>query len=69
MQDFQDGKPRVLPDMDICRAEDIDLEGYAKCLVDSPLECQYALSFGHGCLCTHPNREAIIQKRESEESK
>ena len=50
---------RVLPDPGICRAEATGLAAYAHCLVESPLECRYALSFGYRFLCRHPRSTAI----------
>jgi hypothetical protein len=49
------------PDMEICRAEEMGMEQFAKCLVENPIICQYALTFGYGIFCRHPNRKAIIQ--------
>ncbi len=51
----------VLPDMDICRAKENGLRGYVDCLVIKPAQCRYALAFGQGYFCCHPNRRQIIQ--------
>ena len=56
-----DSSSPELPDMNICRAEDSHLRGYADCLVTHPFRCQYAVSFGGGFFCCHPHREEIIQ--------
>ncbi len=51
-----------IPDMDICRAKEYGLRGYADCLVEKPHIYQYALSFAHGFFYSHPSRKEIIQK-------
>jgi hypothetical protein len=53
---------RVLPDPGICRAETLGLADYAQCLVESPLECRHALSFGYRFLCRHPQWNAIAMR-------
>lgn len=40
----------------VCRARDLGLENYVDCLSDSPRDCTFSLSFGHGHLCTCPAR-------------
>jgi hypothetical protein len=50
---------RTLPDKGICRAS-ILTERFAECLVDKPAPCPYAMPFGYGYLCGHPDRETII---------
>ena len=50
---------RALPDMQICRATDL-IPDFANCLVETPSACLYALSFGNGYLCKHPERDKII---------
>lgn len=50
------------PDMAICKAENIGLRGYADCLVEPhPYTCEYAVPFGSGILCRHPQRDVIIE--------
>ncbi|MBT7069601.1 MAG: hypothetical protein HN975_01770 [Anaerolineae bacterium] len=50
-----------LPDMDICRAKANGLRGYADCWVEHYHGCEYAVPFGSGTLCRHPQRDVIIQ--------
>jgi len=47
--------------MNICRAKENGLRGYVDCLVEHPFGCQYAVSFGEGFFCGHPDRHEIIQ--------
>ena len=48
--------------MAICKAENIGLRGYADCLVEPhPYTCEYAVPFGSGILCRHPQRDVIIE--------
>ncbi len=54
-----DQTARVLPDMQICRATDL-ITDFANCLVERPYECRYAMSFGNGFFCKHPDRKTII---------
>lgn len=51
----------TLPDLNICRAKENGLRGYADCLMAHPFGCNYAVSFGGGFLCCHPHREEIIE--------
>ena len=41
---------------DVCRARDLGLENYVDCLSESPRDCEYSLSLGHGHLCRCPAR-------------
>ena len=50
---------RTLPDMHICRASTLT-ERFAECLVEKPAACPYAMPFGYGFLCGHPDRDSII---------
>ena len=56
---------RILPDARVCRAKNSGLAAYptyADCLVNDPIECRFALRFGRGHLCQHPERKAIINR-------
>ena len=61
INEFPEGRSRNLPDMNQCRVRDIGLEHYAWCLVERPMRCEYALSFGSGFLCRHPNMREIAE--------
>jgi len=52
----------VLPDPAICRARAAGFAGYADCLVESPIQCRHALSFGFGFFCRHPERDEIVKR-------
>ena len=54
-------KIRVLPDMNICRAEDMHIRDFGDCQVEKPYECAWSLSFGEGFFSRHPNRAEIIR--------
>lgn len=51
---------RSLPDPVICRAAPVT-EQLAECLVFKPYVCEYAMPFGYGFLCGHPDRHTIIE--------
>jgi hypothetical protein len=55
--------PRVLPDIRICRVESMGIDKFAKCLVERPQDCKFALAFGYEFFCQHPDREKITQNR------
>jgi hypothetical protein len=38
----------------VCKTRDFGLEQYLDCLEDEPHNCEFALSFGDGYLCTCP---------------
>lgn len=53
---------RMLPDPSICRARLAGFAGYADCLVEHPFECTYAVFFGLGFFCRHPERNEIVTR-------
>jgi hypothetical protein len=63
MENSGQGKRRGLPDMKICRAERVS-DDVADCLVEAPVECQYAFALGNGYFCRHPERGKIVQNTE-----
>jgi len=58
---------KELPDARTCRARGIGLRDYAECLVDDSQGCQYALRFGLGFLCKHPDWEDIARNSRPED--
>jgi hypothetical protein len=58
---------RALPDPARCRAKAnaAGFAGYADCLVESPIRCRHALSFGFGFFCRHPQRHEIVMRTSS----
>ncbi|MBI5301617.1 MAG: hypothetical protein HY868_05725 [Chloroflexi bacterium] len=50
---------RVLPDPQICRAAAL-ADRFAECLVEKPASCEFAMPFGYGFVCGHPERQTII---------
>ncbi len=52
---------RTLPNEKDCRAQTMGMGEFAKCLVEHPDRCRFALPFGYGFLCRHPDREEIIR--------
>jgi hypothetical protein len=63
MADAPKPKPeRTLPDAAICRGESIGSTDLVDCLVPSPVECRYALPFGNGYFCQHPDRKGIVAR-------
>ncbi len=47
---------------DLCRARDVGLESYIKCLKENPEKCVFSLSFGYSYFCTCPLRIYIAKK-------
>ncbi|MCC6232629.1 MAG: hypothetical protein IT580_08290 [Verrucomicrobiales bacterium] len=47
----------ALPDPAQCRVDRIGQSHHAACLVRHPARCQYALGFGEGHFCQHPERD------------
>ncbi|PTN36891.1 hypothetical protein [Desulfonatronum sp. SC1] len=47
---------------DLCEARDFGLDGYIKCRDDTPLDCPFALSFGHDYFCRCPLRVFLSKK-------
>jgi len=52
----------ALPSPDTCRAKAAGFSDYADCLVERPARCGYALSFGDGFFCLHPQRNEIAMR-------
>jgi hypothetical protein len=53
---------RALPDPEICRTNPIgEIGSFATCLVDFPVTCQYAMSYGKAYLCRHPNWQKFVK--------
>ena len=52
-----------LPDSENCRAKQLTSLDYelVDCLVKHPL-CNFALHFGSGLLCRHPQRKEIVER-------
>ena len=46
----------------LCKAEDIGIESFLKCLEKNPQECRFSLSFGYSYLCQCPLRAYIAKK-------
>jgi len=63
--DDSDSELKPLPDSSICRTRHIGIREFSQCLVNCPLRCPHAVSFGDKFLCFHPNRRSF-EKPESE---
>lgn len=50
--------PLELPDLASCRGDHI-ADGLVACLVKTAANCPYALRFGYGYFCQHPQRLKI----------
>ena len=50
-------------DISKCKAQDMLIELFCKCLVENPYlhQCEYYISYGGGFFCKHPNRAEIIR--------
>jgi len=60
-KEYLNDKLKDIPDISKCRAKDIGMYHFAKCLVNNPIDCVYAFPFGNGFFCQHPKREEIIK--------
>jgi len=53
---------RALPDPAICQTCPIgEINSFATCLVEFPITCKYAMSYGKAYLCRHPNWVKFVQ--------
>jgi hypothetical protein len=53
---------RNLPDVSVCRAEPAGFADYVDCRVEHAFQCRYALRFGHGFFCQHPQRNEMARR-------
>jgi hypothetical protein len=51
--------PKSLPDPAVCRAQRV-LPTLVECLVLKGYLCPYAIPFGSGLFCEHPERDRIV---------
>ncbi|MEE8553065.1 MAG: hypothetical protein V3S72_07170, partial [Desulfobacterales bacterium] len=47
---------------DLCKAKDVGLDSYLKCLESNPSICNFALSFGYKHFCQCPLRVFLAKK-------
>ena len=47
---------------DLCKAKDIGLDSYLKCLESNPSNCNFALSYGYKHFCQCPLRVFLAKK-------
>jgi hypothetical protein len=60
MTDNTVGNQRPLADPEKCRTRYLGQSlDFSDCLVETPDGCKYALRFGSGVLCRHPNRRSF----------
>jgi hypothetical protein len=53
---------RALPDPDTCRTSPIgEIDSFGTCLVQSPMPCPNAMSYGNSYLCRNRNWKAYIR--------
>lgn len=45
----------------LCKAKDCGLENYLVCLEGSPLDCKFAVPFGHSYYCNCPLRVYLVK--------
>ena len=46
----------------LCKAEDVGMESFLKCLEDNPRECVFSLGYAESHYCTCPLRRYIAKK-------
>ncbi len=56
---------RLVSDIQVCVARAIGATGYADCLTNMAPSCQYAMLFGYGYFCRHPQLKEIIAQAQS----
>jgi hypothetical protein len=57
------------PDTSRCKVTTIGVNMYAECPYSGPNECPYALPFGYGFLCQHPQFNEFLRKETGAGSK
>ena len=60
---------RALPDLAMCRAKRTGFDDYYDCLMEKPASCPYALRFGSGFFCRHPDRHDFVNRTGVQERK
>ena len=63
MKQGNNEKSNVEFDISKCKAQDMSIDHFAKCLMEKPYlrQCEYYISYGDGFFCKHPNRAEIIK--------
>jgi len=61
----QSGVKPELRDPAVCRARQIH-DDLVECLVEQAVECKYALRYGFGWFCRHPQRHEIVSRTKTE---
>ena len=52
-----------LPDPKVCRTSPVgEIKSFGNCHVESPCNCQHAMSFGYGYLCKHPGWKELVRR-------
>jgi len=46
----------------LCKAEDVGLESFVRCLEETPQLCQFSVPFGYAHLCDSPVRVYLCKK-------
>jgi len=46
----------------LCKAKDVGVKSYLKCLEENPINCQFSLFSGHSYFCRCPLRIYIVKK-------
>lgn len=66
--DSRDDMPddATLPELALCRADNIGISGFAECRCPGPNACAYALPFGYAFLCRHPRLNEILENTRRE---
>jgi hypothetical protein len=62
IQDSRDFECYKSPFGVLCKAEDIGLESYVRCLEENPQFCQFSVPFGYAYFCDSPVRVHICRK-------
>ena len=66
--DKTNSKSKDLDSIKDCCVSDIGLSGFAECQMAGPNLCPYAMAFGYGFLCRHPQLEQIMKQSKGSHS-
>ncbi len=55
-------KTRRLPDAELCRARHTGFADHVNCVTPHQWSCEFAIPFGLGYLCVHPDRFDIATR-------
>ena len=67
-QNKQISNPKPSFDSKDCRVSDVGLSGFAECQMFGTNLCPYAVPFGYGFLCQHPQVDKFVAKSKEKQA-